>query len=167
MFESLNIFEIYRTIIPVPDYMIEKIYQVKREDPGTPKTNYGGWHSKTFTPYKDYYNGRYKWTKDFLEHITSIVNTNWSGVKFDRAWFNLAHEGGNNRWHDHGQHPIVGVFYIQLPEGSSAIEFEQNTELFSYQPSVGDLLIFPGSLNHRVLSHNSKVDRISMAINFA
>ncbi len=166
MFESLEKFEIYKISIPLPEYMISSVYKTKELDQGTPKTNYGGWHSKTFTPYKDYYNGRYKWTKEFIEHIVDIVNYKWPNTKFNRAWFNMSFEGGTNRWHDHGDHPIVGVFYIQVPEGSSCIEFEKDGETFSYYPKVGDFLVFPGKLNHRVLSHNSKTDRISMAINF-
>lgn len=166
MFISLEKFDIFKTQIEIPNDMIEKIYQIKNFDPGTPKTNKGGWHSKTFTPYKDYYNGRYKWTKTILENILDTVNQKWPGTKFNRAWFNLSHQGGINRWHDHGEHPIVGVLYVQIPEGSSCIEFEQDEETFSYLPNPGDLLIFPGKLQHRVLSHNSEIDRISMAINF-
>jgi hypothetical protein len=166
MFESLEKFEIYKTCLALPEYMIEEVYKVKEFDQGITKTNYGGWHSKTFTPYKDYYNGRYQWTKEFIEYILEAVNSKWPNTKFNRAWFNISFEGGTNRWHDHGKHPIVGVFYIQVPNGSSCIEFEKDEEVFSYQPNVGDFLVFPGKLNHRVLSHNSKVDRISLAINF-
>lgn len=166
MFESLNKFDIFKTIIDIPENTIEQIYQIKSFDIGTPKTNQGGWHSKTFTPYKEYYNGRYKWTKTIIENIVHITNTRWPGTKFNRAWFNLSYEGGTNRWHDHGAHTIVGVFYIQTPEGSSCIEFEKDNDTFSYLPSAGDFLVFPGKLRHRVLSHNSTTDRISMAINF-
>lgn len=166
MFEALDKFNIYKTRIAIPNNMVEQIYKLKNVDEGTPKTNYGGWHSKTFTPYKDYYNGRYKWTQHFIENITDTVKTKWPTVRFSRAWFNLSQEGGTNRWHDHGSHPLVSVFYIQVPEGSSSIEFEQNTEKFLYSPTEGDLLVFPGKLQHRVLTHNSKIDRISMAINF-
>ncbi len=166
MFESLEKFDIYRSVIEIPNYMIEKIYELKEYDKGTPKTNYGGWHSKTFTPYKDYYNGKYKWTAEFIETVLSIVNTKWPNTSFNRAWFNLAHKGGTNRWHDHGTHPIVGVIYIQVPPNSSAIEFEKDIENFVYNPKEGEFLIFPGHLRHRVLSHSSSIDRISMAINF-
>jgi hypothetical protein len=166
MFKSLDKCEIYKTTISIPDYVTEKVYELKQLDEGTPKTNYGGWHSKTFTPYKDYYNGRYKWTQELIESLVCAVRTKWISAEFDRAWFNLAHQGGNNRWHNHGAHPIVGVLYIQLPEGSSGIEFENNSERFVYTPQIGDFLVFPGSLEHRVLDHDSPIDRISFAINF-
>jgi hypothetical protein len=166
MFTSLDNFDIYKTKLDLPENIISNIYKIKQLDPGTPKTNKGGWHSKTFTPYKDYYNGIFKWTQPLIEQILDIVRSKWPSSEFNRAWFNLSYEGGTNRWHNHGAHPIVGVLYIQIPEGSSSIEFEQNQNFFQYMPSVGDLLIFPGKLQHRVLAHNSMIDRISMAINF-
>lgn len=166
MFESLEKFDIFKIKVDLPDDILEMVYTTKKLDPGTPKTNKGGWHSKTFTPYKDYYNGRYKWTKGIIENILYLVNQQWPGTTFNRAWFNLSYQGGTNRWHDHGEHPIVGVLYLQIPAGSSCIEFEQDQETFSYLPSTGDFLVFPGKLKHRVLSHNSNIDRISMAINF-
>ncbi len=166
MFEQIHKFEIFKTKIDIPKNMIEKIYELKALDLGTSKTNKGGWHSKTFTPYKDYYNGRYKWTMGFIEDSMAKVNVKWPDVKFNRAWFNLSHFGGTNRWHDHGLHPIVSVTYIQVPENSSNIEFEKDNEIFSYSPSVGDFLVFPGNLKHQVISHNSDIDRISFAINF-
>ena len=166
MFESLDKFEIYRARVEIPSDMIDQIYKLKELDKGTPKTNRGGWHSKTFTPYKDYYNGRYKWTKEYLEYLTALVDARWPGTGFGRAWFNLSYQGGTNRWHDHGSHPRVSVLYIQVPENSSEIEFEKDGDIFSYAPAVGDFLVFPGRLNHRVKEHGSEQHRISMAINF-
>ena len=166
MFESLDKFEIYRARVEIPSDMIDQIYRLKELDKGTPKTNQGGWHSKTFTPYKDYYNGRYKWTKDYLEYLTGLVNSQWPGTKFGRAWFNLSYQGGTNRWHDHGAHALVSVLYVQIPENSSEIEFEKNREIFSYAPAEGDFLVFPGRLSHRVKEHGNEQHRISMAINF-
>jgi hypothetical protein len=166
MFEPLEKFEIFKTKIDIPDYLIEKMYELKKLDKGTPKTNRGGWHSKTFTPYKNYYNGRYTWTKEFLEHILKIVNSKWTGTRLNRAWFNLSPSGSTNRWHNHGTHPIVGVIYIKVPNDSGTIEFKNNDEIFSYLPNEGDFLVFPGSLEHQVLAGKNTEDRISLAINF-
>ena len=83
-----------------------------------------------------------------------------------RSWFNINSTGNSNNWHHHGGHPMVGVFYIQVPKNSGSIEFQKNEEVFSYLPSVGDFLLFSGNLNHRVLENQSTEDRISLAINF-
>lgn len=166
MFESLGKFEIYRKSIDIPEYLLDKIYEVKSQDQGTPKSNIGGWHSKTFTPYKDYYNGRYKWTRVFLENLLEEVKKKWPSTKFNRAWFNLNVEGSTNRWHNHGEHPIVAVLYVKVPNGSGTIEFKKEDEIFSYEPKEGDFLVFPGKLDHQVTPGINKEDRISLAINF-
>lgn len=166
MFEPLGKFEIYRQIIEIPDYMIDKIYDLKKEDLGMPKTNQGGWHSKTFTPYKDYYNGRYKWTKEFLETAINMVQAQWPQSQFSRAWFNLNPSGSTNKWHDHGEHTRVAVIYVSVPDHSGSIEFRKDQEIVSYEPRLGDFLVFPGKLEHRVVAGANTEDRISMAINF-
>ena len=165
--EKIHHFNIFRTHYTVDDNLINQIYNLKHLDLGTPKSNIGGWHSKTFTPYKDYYNGRYKWTTNIIESLTSIVRLTWPNVIFNRAWFNMSYPGGTNRWHDHGSHPIVSVLYIKTPNPCSPIEFRQDSELFQYQPNAGDFLVFPGTLEHRVLENESTDERISMAINFS
>lgn len=167
MFELLHDFQIYKTKIAIPDYLLEGVYELKKIDDGTPKTNNGGWHSKTFTPYKDNYNGRYKWTKTFIDDITAVVNTKWNDVKFNRAWFNLSPSGSTNKWHDHGSHPVVGVLYIEVPDNSGEIEFRKDKDYFSYLPTKGDFLIFPGPLEHAVKAGTNTTDRLSLAINFS
>jgi len=162
MFDEFNI---SKKVLSVPAGLVENIYELKKLDLGTPKTNYGGWHSKTFTPYRDYYNGRYKWTAPIIELLIDNTRDVMPNLKLSRAWFNLSYEGSNNRWHDHGKHPLVCVYYIQVPPMSSDIEFRKNNQTFSYTPSEGDFLMFPGHLEHRVQTHKSYIDRISLAIN--
>lgn len=159
-------FNIWKTNTVIPENTIEKMYALKELDEGNSRTNIGGWHSRTFTPYRDYYNGRYQWTTTLIEPIVEIVNKQWNDAKFSRAWFNLSGPGGTNKWHDHGQHSIVSVLYILTPEGGGNIEFRKDTEVFSYKPTAGDFLVFPGYLEHRVLENNAPTDRISLAVNF-
>jgi hypothetical protein len=162
--ELIHHFKIYRTRLNVPEDLIEKIYRLKEIEPSDvpQKTNVGGWHSKSFTPYKEYYNGRYQFSKSIIDQLVSQQN-----YKFDKAWFNLNGPGGTNKWHNHGTSPVVSVFYIQTPNPCSDIEFKKNNELFSYTPRAGDFLVFPGELEHRVLENQSTEDRISLAINFS
>jgi hypothetical protein len=164
--QKIHDFDIWHTTQPIDDDLIDKIYRLKELDPGTPKTNQGGWHSKTFTPYKDYYNGRYKWTQHLIESLMAQAQQHDGSIQFSRAWFNMSYPGGTNRWHDHGEHKWVSVFYIKTPEPCSAIEFRKDTAVFVYVPKAGDFLVFPGSLEHRVLENQTDSDRISFAINF-
>tara|TARA_R110000744_G_scaffold333988_1_gene439392 strand:+ start:470 stop:997 length:528 start_codon:yes stop_codon:yes gene_type:complete len=71
------------------------------------------------------------------------------------------HEG--DIWHNHiGTCTICGVLYLETAK-DCGIEFEDNNKIIYIEPKNYDLLIFPGSLNHRpIISNNKK--RIS--INF-
>lgn len=162
--ELIHHFKIYKTRLDVPESLIENIYRLKEIEPNDipQKTNIGGWHSKTFSPYRDYYNRRYQFSKSIIDQLVSKQT-----YKFDKAWFNLNYPGGTNSWHHHGSSPVVSVFYIKTPAPCSDIEFRIDEKTFAYSPVAGDFLVFPGSLEHRVLENKSAEDRISLAINFS
>jgi hypothetical protein len=58
----------------------------------------------------------------------------------------------------------VGVLYVQVPGGD--IEFRRGGAYWCETPKQGDLLMFPGKLDHRVLPNLSTDYRISIAFNF-
>jgi len=75
---------------------------------------------------------------------------------------------------------MSGVYYIQLPQGTDVINFEDprparmmdfqmscivNDEYFAYNPKVGELLLFPSWLPHFVLPNTSDEERISISFN--
>jgi uncharacterized protein (TIGR02466 family) len=75
---------------------------------------------------------------------------------------------------------MSGVYYIQLPQGTDEITFEDprparmmdfqrsclvSDEYFSHQPKVGELLLFPSWLPHFVLPNTSNEERISVSFN--
>jgi hypothetical protein len=79
-------------------------------------------------------------------------------------WFNVNTQGEHTGWHSHSRWARVGVLYVQVPGGD--IEFRQGEAYWTESPRVGDLLVFPGSLEHRVLPNTSEQVRISVAFNF-
>ncbi len=82
----------------------------------------------------------------------------------DSWWFNVNTAGEYTGWHAHHRWPKVAVLYIQVPGGE--IEFRQGGAYWRETPKAGDLLVFPGELEHRVLPNPSKDVRISIAFNF-
>jgi hypothetical protein len=159
--------DIWKRNLNLSNDEISYIYQLKEKDPvGYKKSNYGGWHSRSFVYTKQYNRRDYSWIIPTMQIIEKEVNESLSHY-ISRSWFNINSTGNSNNWHHHGLHPIVGVFYIQVPENSGNIEFQKNEENFSYFPINGDFLLFPGNLNHRVLENKSTEDRISLAINFS
>jgi hypothetical protein len=82
----------------------------------------------------------------------------------DTWWFNVNTPGEYTNWHAHHQWTKVAVLYVTVPGG--AIEFRQGEAYWTETPQAGDLLIFSGELDHRVLPNPSKDVRISIAFNF-
>jgi hypothetical protein len=82
----------------------------------------------------------------------------------DTWWFNANLQGEGTGWHSHSQWNKVGVLYVTVPAG--LIEFKQGEAYWRETPKPGDLLVFPGSLEHRVLPNTSEQVRISVAFNF-
>jgi hypothetical protein len=82
----------------------------------------------------------------------------------DTWWFNVNLQGEGTGWHSHSQWDKVGVLYVQVPAG--LIEFKKGEAYWTESPQAGDLLVFPGSLEHRVLPNTSSNVRISVAFNF-
>jgi hypothetical protein len=79
-------------------------------------------------------------------------------------WFNVNTQGERTGWHAHVRWDRVGVLYVQVPGGD--IEFRQGGSYWTESPKSGDLLVFAGDLEHRVLPNTSEQVRISVAFNF-
>jgi hypothetical protein len=82
----------------------------------------------------------------------------------DSWWFNVNTLGEYTGWHAHHRWDTVGVLYVSVPAGD--IEFRQGGAYWTETPHQGDLLVFPGKLDHRVRPNNSEQVRISIAFNF-
>ena len=82
----------------------------------------------------------------------------------DSWWMNANIPGEYTGWHSHSRWARVGVLYVVVPDGD--IEFRQGGAYWTETPKPGDLLVFSGELEHRVLPNNSNTVRISVAFNF-
>ena len=54
---------------------------------------------------------------------------------------------------------------IPLTNNNSAISFMRDAQIFSFQPKLFDLIIFPHDLIHQVSPHTTDDLRISYAVN--
>ena len=100
------------------------------------------------------------WIEDLRNIIESIT-----GKSTTRFWFNFNNHGDYNEWHKHFNNSYAAVLYIKVPVNSGNIEFRHNDILKEIIPKPGMLLVFPGSLEHRVLPNLSQEYRISLATN--
>ena len=106
--------------------------------------------------------------------------------KLDSLWVNLLKPGGHHSAHIHPHSILSGTLYVEVPDGSGPIRFEdprlpmmmaapvrgddapeELRQFVAVQPSSGLLLMWESWLRHEVLAGTAKADRLSISFNFA
>ena len=106
-------------------------------------------------------------------------------VTLDSLWINILPPGGIHSSHIHPHSVISGTTYVRVPEGASAIRFEDprsglmmaapprkakaRRELRSFiyaAPEPGDVLLWESWLRHEVPMNMAQTDRISVSFNY-
>ncbi len=106
-------------------------------------------------------------------------------LKLEDLWINILPQGGIHTAHIHPHSVISGTTYVAMPEGASAIKFEdprltmmmasparlkdapEDLRQFVYcAPQVGDVLLWESWLRHEVPMNLVDEDRISVSFNY-
>ena len=106
-------------------------------------------------------------------------------LSLDSIWINVLPEGGSHSGHLHPHSVISGTTYVAMPEGASAIRFEdprlpmmmaapvrkadaaRELRPFVYvAPVVGDVLLWESWLRHEVPMNMSDGERVSVSFNY-
>jgi len=106
-------------------------------------------------------------------------------IKLDSLWINILPEGGIHTSHIHPHSVISGTTYVAVPEGASAIKFEDprsammmaaptrkpkaRDELRNFiyaAPKAGEVLLWESWLRHEVPMNMAEDDRISVSFNY-
>ena len=107
-------------------------------------------------------------------------------IMLDSLWINILPYGGIHTAHIHPHSIISGTTYVAMPDGTSAIKFEDprlarmmaapprkktaRDELrscFYAQPKVGEILLWESWLRHEVPMNMAEDDRISVSFNYS
>ncbi len=107
-------------------------------------------------------------------------------LKLDSLWINVLAPGGTHSGHIHPHSVISGTYYVTIPEGASAIKFEDprlammmaapprkakaapgNRQFIYAQPAPGTLLLWESWLRHEVPLNMADEDRISVSFNYS
>ena len=107
-------------------------------------------------------------------------------LKLEDIWINILPEGGIHTAHIHPHSVISGTTYVAMPEGTSAIKFEdprlqmmmaapprtkdapEGLQQFVYvKPEVGDVLLWESWLRHEVPMNMAEEERISVSFNYS
>jgi len=106
-------------------------------------------------------------------------------IKLDSIWINILPPGGVHTSHIHPHSVISGTTYVAVPEGASAIKYEDprlpmmmaaparkakarpDLRPFVYvQPQAGDVLLWESWLRHEVPMNMADDERISVSFNY-
>lgn len=107
-------------------------------------------------------------------------------LKLEDIWINILPEGGIHTGHIHPHSVISGTTYVAMPDGASAIKFEDprlammmaaptrvkdardELQTFFYaKPAVGDVLLWESWLRHEVPMNMAEEERISVSFNYS
>lgn len=113
----------------------------------------------------------------YLHGINSNIDINIESYKVI-SWLTLNDPGDYTAQHNHSASDISGVYYIEVPEDSGDLFFKNPNKalISSYcyfhlsEVSIakaveGTIYLFPGWLDHGVLSNRSNKQRISLSFN--
>lgn len=114
-----------------------------------------------------------------LASLGSPINTN-PQLKITKMWFNVNPTYGYQSRHHHSACLLAGTYYITVPENSGRIEFTNpngfayysNQSLsqkwllnnyYAFEPQAGDMLLWPGHIDHEVKMNRSSDLRITVS----
>ena len=106
--------------------------------------------------------------------------------KLDSLWVNKLKPGGHHSAHIHPYSILSGTLYVDVPDGSGAIRFEDPRlpmmmaaptrrpdapealqSFVTISPRPGQLLLWESWLRHEVLPGTGRTERLSVSFNFA
>lgn len=114
-----------------------------------------------------------------LAHLGCPINAN-PQLRIRKMWFNVNPTHGYQGRHHHAGFLLAGTYYISVPEHSGRIEFTnpntfayfKNQSLahkwllnnyYAFEPEAGDMLLWPGHLDHEVKTNKSNNPRITVS----
>jgi uncharacterized protein (TIGR02466 family) len=116
--------------------------------------------------------------RSYLRDIRSPVIVDDMTYTIKSCWMtkNVKHSYAHN--HSHGDVDLSGVYYVKTTGDDGNIMFENPNKLLAasycfqhlvnritYKPEVGKILLFPGWLEHSVITNTTDSERISVSFN--
>ena len=164
------------------------IYKLYEEDSkGVDRSNRGGWHSKTFE-LNDKNSIQLKFALELQKYILkTFTNLGWKtenqNIRIREMWAIINKKDDFNVVHTHPNSLLSAAYYVKAPNNCGRFQIEDlnivkrhasplianqnelNMNVAGLEISVGDLLIFPGYLPHKVARNETDDDRIVISFN--
>ena len=173
--------------LSIDNSKIERFCQQERErDPkGYTVSNKGGWQSQKFIYFSTELQDIYHIVEDRFKYLTKHFNFKDVERNILNCWININSKNSFHYKHPHPLSLFVAVYYVKVPQNSGNIVLHNpqinyhinmaphmiesyntfNSSTYSIYPKEGQLLIFPGWLEHEVLPSDTDEERISISFN--
>ena len=181
---------IWTSIFPRHKGVNEKMFTYikslqKKDRAGINKSNFLGWHSKNFDL-------ELEQPRFFVNSISPQLNSvltdmGWDikkqEVKITGMWAIINKKNASNSMHIHSNNYISAAYYVRAPKNCGDIVFydprfaatyrypkisktnKLNSNIVSFQPKEGMLVLFPSYLQHSVNANKTDEERIVISFN--
>lgn len=193
----LFVTEIYRAEMPSPEVFLEELDDTCRAIADEDEAGQNWSQAKAYLGYTSYASLNdlpkrapvFADLKSFIDgHVAAFVNAldYDHKPKLDNMWINVLEHLGTHSGHIHPHSVISGTFYVSVPDGASALRFEDprlglmmnapsrkanarpdHQTFVSATPAAGTLLLWESWLRHEVPINLSEDVRISVSFNYA
>lgn len=158
----------------------EEIIKIANTEEGKVRSNRGGFQSDTLLWNNEVFKPLLEKSTAVIQSIIAEYSQNRPEFVIRSMWGNINPKGGYNLTHVHPSGWMSCVYYVNVPENSSGITFEdprpakimdfqqsclRDDNYFTHQPITGDLVIFPSWLPHFVNPNPTDDLRISISFN--
>jgi len=115
----------------------------------------------------------------------AFLDLNGRALKRNSLWINILEPGGMHSGHIHPHSVVSGAYYVSIPEGASALRFEdprlvmmmaapprradaplEHRTFAPIQPTPGTVLLWESFLRHEVQMNQADEARISISFNY-
>ena len=122
--------------------------------------------------------------ENFYKEVHNHLNNYCESIGFSireyfisSSWFALFKKGNYAHVHNHGDCDIAGVYYFKKVDDDGSLFFCNSSQVaecsifktgrITTNCSEGDILLFPGWMDHGVETNNTDDDRISLSFNIS
>ena len=114
----------------------------------------------------------FKWISNQAIELAKENNPHDIDMFVYDCWGAIYNEGNYTIRHNHWPHLWSFVYYVRCPENCAPLVLDGMVTQFGrmgnhFYPSDGDMIMFPGWVNHSVPKHESSEDRIVVAGNLS
>jgi len=181
---------IWTSIIPKHREINEKMFKYikslqKKDRSGINRSNLLGWHSKDINLELD--QPRFFVNSISLQLNSVLTDMGWDiknqKIKITGMWAVINKKNSSNAMHIHSNNYISAAYYVKAPKNCGDIVFydprfaatyrypkisttnKLNSNMVSFQPKEGMLVLFPSYLQHSVNVNKTDEERIVISFN--